>query len=225
MRLITIVFLSVFIFGCKKKQPPKPPEMALLVHPAKSSECTTGIELNATTTEVEFRWQAAAFTDTYELSVTNMVANTTQTIPTEALSAKLALKKGTLYSWKVNTQNDKVIETATSEIWQFYNEGSETTYAPFPAEIVSPDSGVSLSRDIDNNITFEWIGTDIDNDIASYEIYLSTENPPTLLRTLSAATTSIKLSVLSDTLYYWKIITIDQEGNQSDSGVFGFRTL
>jgi hypothetical protein len=226
MRLISVIFLSVLIFGCKKKQAPKPPQAASLVFPAKSSECTTGTELNSTTTEVEFEWRAAEFTDTYELRVTDVVANTTQTINTEALSAKLPLRKGNLYSWVVNSRNDNVMDIVSSEVWQFYNAGFEITYAPFPANIVSPEAGVILTRDINNEVALEWIGTDIDNDIVGYEIYLSTEKPPTtLLENTTSSTTSIKASVSADTVYYWKVITIDREGNQSDSGIFDFRTL
>lgn len=226
MRLVGLFFLSVFLFGCKKKEAPKPPEAAALVHPAKSSECTTGTELNNTTTEVEFRWNEAKYTDTYELIVTHVAANTTQRISTEDLSAKLALKKGALYSWLVKTKNDNVIEIISSETWQFYNAGFETTYAPFPAEIVAPDSGITLTRDIDNEVTLEWFGTDIDNDISGFEVYLSTENPPTtLLENLATSITSVKAAVLADTVYYWKVITIDTEGNKSDSGVYDFRTL
>jgi len=226
MRSISIFFLVVLVFGCKKKQAPSPPDAAMLVHPAKNSECTTGTDLNNTTTEVEFSWNMAEFTDTYELRVTNVMANTTQTISTAALFAKLPLNKGELYSWQVTTKNDNVLESTSSETWQFYNAGFETTYAPFPAVIISPEPGASVFADNNDKVNLEWQGTDIENDIQSFEVYFSTENPPaTIVETLNASTNNLKVEVEANTVYYWKVVIIDREGNQSDSGVFDFRSL
>lgn len=224
MKFLAPLFIVVLLLGCKKKEDPKPPEIAKLVFPANNSECTTGSDLSATSSQVEFRWQMAPNADTYELRVTNMDANTTQTISTSALSAKLPLEKGGLYSWLVRTRNASVTETAVSETWRFYNAGFETTYAPFPAEIIAPKLGSSVVRDINNQVTLEWIGSDIDNDVEHYDVYLSTEKPPaTLVESFTSATTSTKINVSADTVYYWKVITKDGEGNTSDSGVFDFR--
>ena len=38
------------------------------------------------------------------------------------------------------------------------------------------------------------------------------------------ATTAVDVAVVSGVVYYWKIVAIDAEGNQSDSGVYTFRT-
>ena len=64
---------------------------------------------------VEFKWQQAANTDTYELRVSNLNTSTTQTISTSALSAKLPLQKGALYSWLVNTKNAAVLKVKASQ--------------------------------------------------------------------------------------------------------------
>jgi hypothetical protein len=226
MRRIAIFMVGVLLMSCSKDSPPKPPEAALLVFPERNSECTTGVDINAERSQVEFRWQEAKFTDNYELSITNVNTGTTQTITTTTLSALRPLDKGALYRWNIRTLNNKTEDIATSETWSFYNAGSETSYAPFPAEVVTPLSGASVVRDINNEITLQWIGADVDNDIQGYEIYLDTSNPPTtLVASPSVSLSSIKIGVERDTVYFWKIITRDRENNTSDSGVYSFRVL
>ena len=226
MRRIVMLLAGLSLMACGKDSPPKAPEAALLVFPEQNSECTTGIDLNTTTSQVEFRWQEARFTDSYELQVTNISSGVTQTTTTTGLSALRPLEKGALYRWIIVTRSNKTEDVGTSQTWFFYNAGTETTYAPFPAEIVSPASGASVIRDINNEISLEWNGADVDNDIAGYEIYLDEVNPPTtLIATPSVSLNTLKVSVAPNTVYYWKVITRDRENNTSDSGVYSFRAL
>ena len=117
-------------------------------------------------------------------------------------------------------------QPAESVRWKFYLAGpAEVNYAPFPAELTSPISGSTVTP-VDGVIQLQWSCTDADNDLASFSVYLDTTDGSTLLRTLdySSTTTSIETEVENDTVYYWKVIAVDSEGNQSDSGVFTFRT-
>ena len=226
MRTVILLLFGVLLIGCKKKSSPKPPEIATLVFPNKNSECTTGRSLNLTTSEVEFMWMASDHTESYELRVTNLNTNTTQTINTAAISAKLPIAKGEPFSWLVRSKNTKVIETVLSETWRFYNAGFQTTYAPFPAEVIEPKNGTSIFKDINNEVTLEWNGADIENDIDGYELYFSTTSPPeSLIASPSTDQNSEKVSVTSNATYYWKVITKDSEGNNSDSGIFTFKVL
>lgn len=212
--------------GCKKKAAPKPPEASVLTFPNQDSECTTGESLNETTSSVEFRWMASANTQTYELKVSNITTGIAQTISTGALSAKLPLEKGAPYSWFVVSKNTKANETAFSETWQFYNEGFQTTYAPFPAQIIFPKSGASVLKDINNEIELSWSGADIEDDIEVFEVYFGTEPVANILiASLTSDSFTRKVSVLSETTYYWRIVTKDAEGNTSDSGIFQFKVL
>lgn len=220
-----IYILLLLLIGCGKDDP-KPPAAAKLLFPLQNSECTTGENLNETTSLVEFRWQKAAHTKTYELRVTNSNTSVTQTVSTSLLSAQLPLEKGAPYSWLVLTRNSDTQETGLSTTWRFYNAGSVLNYAPFPADILSPASGATVFRDLNNEVVLRWAGADVDNDIAGYELYIATANPPlTLFAQPSASTTSIKVSVEANTVYYWRVITIDSEGNRSDSGSYGFKVL
>ena len=222
------MFMIVLVlFGCKKKEAPKPPESVQLVFPDKNSECTTGISINETTSQVDFRWQASNNTDTYELIVTNLNnGNKQDFIGLTGVTKTVPILKGTPYSWVVKSMNSSVLEIASSTVWNFYNSGFETEYVPFPAEILSPKMGSSVLKDINNEIELHWNGADLDDDITGYDVYFSSENPPeSLVLSSSPSAASTKVTVNTDTVYYWKVITKDSAGNTSDSGIFEFRAI
>ncbi len=225
MRVVLVIFISLLFTACKKDSP-KPPSAAVLVFPLQNSLCTTGVSITPTTSRVEFMWQTANNTNTYELRVTNLLTDITQTVGTQSTSAELTIEKGTPYSWLVITRNTEVQETASSATWQFFNAGSQITHAPFPAQIIAPLSGASVVRDINGEIVLEWSGSDVDDDIVGYEIFVATASPPQVLAASPASSvSSIKINTIANTAYYWKVITKDAEGNSSDSGIYTFRAL
>lgn len=220
------MLVGLTFLGCGGKEGPKAPESSMLVFPLKDSECTTGVSLGNTRSEVEFQWQVSDNTESYQIRVTNLVTNVSQNMSTSATSIKLPLDKGAPYSWFVTSKNTSVTETATSEIWRFYNAGSQTSYAPFPAEIIAPKSGASVLRSANNEVELNWSGADVDNDITGYEVYFSTNNPPeTLIFSPLANDTDVNVTVAADTVYFWRVKTTDSEGNSSDSGVYQFKSL
>ncbi|WP_036381933.1 hypothetical protein [Muricauda sp. MAR_2010_75] len=227
IRNLAIVSILALLVSCGGNDDPPPvPEGAALVFPEENSECTTGVSINETLSQVTFQWMASSNTDRYSLSVVNLDTNVPQTISTAATSASLSIAKGTPFSWSVTSISSNSDQTATSETWLFYNAGSETTYAPFPAQLVNPISGATVQKDLANEVLLEWQGADVDNDIASFEVFFSDENPPTTsLGALDSETMELSVSVNSDTIYYWRIITTDLEGNSSDSGVFDFKVF
>ena len=112
-----LLLAGVLLLSCGKDSPPKPPEAAVLVFPERNSECTTGIDLNDQTSQVEFRWQEAKFTDTYELVVTNLDTGSSQTVTTTSLSAVRPLEKGALFRWNIRTRNEKTQDVVTRFHW------------------------------------------------------------------------------------------------------------
>ncbi len=226
MKQLLTLLLVLLVLACGKDSP-KPPEAAMLSFPTQNSECTTGISLNTTTSQVEFRWLAAKHADTYQLKFTNVLTNTSVTnAPTEALSVRVPLLKGVPYQWTITTRNNDTQDIVISEAWYFYNAGTQTTFPPFPAQINTPISGASVVRDLNNEITLNWTGADVDNDISSYEVYMDTvTNPQLLIASPSLNITDIQASVEADTIYYWRVVTIDREGNSSDSGTYSFRVV
>lgn len=219
--MLLIVILSV---ACGKDDSPPAPEGALLIFPEENSECTTGTSLNGSESQVTFRWNISKNTDSYTLTVVNLDTNVPQNLSTSLTSASLTIAKGTPFAWSVTSRNSKSDQVATSETWLFYNAGAQTSYAPFPAQLISPASGSTVQKDIANEVLLEWSGADVDNDIESYEIYFSATNPPeTLVGTNTTFDTELSVSVESGAVYYWKVVTTDLEGNTSDSGVFDFK--
>ncbi|MEB8327941.1 hypothetical protein OO009_01125 [Flavobacteriaceae bacterium KMM 6897] len=226
MKQITLLLMVLVLGGCGGKDAPKAPESSRLVFPLKDSECTTGVSLTNTTSEVEFQWQASDNTETYQIRLTNLLTNVSQNMSTSATAIKLPLDKGAPYSWFITSKNTNVTETATSEIWRFYNSGFQTSYAPFPADIIAPKSGASVLKSANNEVELDWSGADVDNDIIGYEVYFSTNNPPeTLVFSPQFNDTDVNVTVVANTVYYWSVKTLDSEGNTSDSGVYQFKSL
>ncbi|UOY08394.1 hypothetical protein L0P88_07510 [Muricauda sp. SCSIO 64092] len=227
MRNWTIVVVIGLLLGCGGGDdgPPPSPEGAVLVFPFENSECTTGVDLTEDLSQVTFEWQPANNTDNYTLTVINLLTNIPQTISTSSTSAALSIEKGAPFSWSILSTNNESDETATSESWLFYNAGSQTTYAPFPAQIRSPEAGSTVQATA-NGVVLSWTGADVEGDIETFEVYFSENNPPeTLLITTDAQTMETMGNVVSGQIYYWKVITIDAEGNRSDSGVFDFKVF
>lgn len=224
-----LIWLSLLVLlvscGGNDDAPPVP-EGATLVFPEENSECTTGIDIDQTSTQITFRWTASDNTDRYTLNVVNLDTNVPQNISTTSTSASLTIAKGTPFSWSVTSQNSASDQVATSETWLFFNAGSQTTYAPFPAQLVNPASGATVQKDIANEVLLEWSGADVDNDIDSFEVFFSDVNPPTTsVGTTDSTTMELSVDVISGGVYYWKVVTTDLEGNTSDSGVFDFKVF
>jgi hypothetical protein len=227
IRKILLWSIGVLLVSCGgSDNPPPAPEGANLVFPEENSECTTGVSVNGTLSQVTFQWQASNNTDSYTLSVVNLDTNVPQTISTAATSANLSIAKGTPFSWSVTSISSDSDQTAVSETWLFYNAGAETSYAPFPAQLVNPISGSTVQKNLANEVLLEWQGADVDGDIATFELFFSEDNPPTSsMGTLAPGTMELSVSVNSDTVYYWRVLTTDAEGNSSDSGVFDFKVF
>ena len=220
--------LVMFLLSCGGGDdgPPPSPEGALLVFPERDSECTTGVSISETLSQVTFEWQQANNTDRYTLTVINLNTNTPQAISTINTSASLSIEKGAPFSWSVLSSNSETDDTATSESWLFYNAGSQTTYAPFPAQIQFPEAGSTVQANEEGQIALSWIGADVEDDIMTFEVYFSEVNPPeTLLTSADAETVQATANVTAGRTYFWRIVTTDSEGNSSDSGVFDFRVL
>jgi len=196
------------------------PKAATLVFPLKDVECNEGAIVSNQESEVTFKWSASEFTDSYSVSLRNLNSDELSTVNTDTNSAPILLKRGVPYSWKIISKSSKSSKTAESETWKLYNAGEgEENYAPFPVELVRPEMGVNVAT----AVSLEWIGSDVDNDIKEYVVYVSKTNPPTeLVKTIKATTLSLNLD--ANTVYYWKVITRDTNGAATESSVFDFKT-
>jgi len=201
---------------------PDPPTAATLTFPDDNEECTTGVEINATQSSVTFTWTASTNTDSYDIVLKNLENSNSTTQNSSTNQIAITINKATPYSWYVVSKSNSVTQTATSATWKFYNAGEPVqSFAPFPADLVAPSMGANLTGV--SMVTLEWSGSDIDDDIVSYDIYFDTTSPPTTQLGDTQAETTIDTSVSSGNAYYWRVITTDSEGNNSESEIFEFR--
>ncbi|MGB5377208.1 hypothetical protein [Muriicola sp.] len=198
-----------------------PPSAAALIFPDNNTECNEGTVLNANQSSVTFRWTDAQNTDTYELNLRNLSNNNTARTNASVNSAEITLLRGTPYEWFVVSRANGTNETATSPTWKFYNEGPGVeNYAPFPAEVVSPARGATVAAT--GSITLEWSGSDVDNDLSDFEVFFGTD--ASALASIGTTTEStLDTSIDTGTVYYWRVISQDSQGNTSQSEIFEFR--
>lgn len=226
--ILNIFLISVLIScggGSDESDPiptPKNPEAALLAFPVNNSECVEGTNISKTNSTILFKWNNSENTDSYELVLKNLESDviTYHIVTTNQLSIELL--RGTPYSWGIISKSTSVKATATSETWKFYNAGDGVVYyAPFPAEAVSPVNGASVTA-TNNIITLDWSASDVDNDLASYDIYFGTTASPPSFNTGLTNSLLSDVIVTSATTYYWYVIAKDEQGNSSTSKTFEF---
>jgi len=206
------------------QETPGNPGATNLIFPFENSLCNVGTNITITESTVLFEWETGASTNSYEVELTNLTTGNTTTHPTTDTQTPIVLSRGTPYSWFVTSKSDAVTETAQSATWKFYNAGDAIeSYAPFPAEAISPVMAESV-RTTANEITLDWDGNDVDDDIVGYDVYFdTTPTPEIVVNDIEESTFNV--SILSNTIYYWKITTKDSRGNRSNSEVFQFKIL
>lgn len=223
MKKINILLIVLLIFSCSNESVEQNtnPVAASLIFPDNNQECNQGVDVSATQSSVTFRWTASANTDSYNIVVKNL--NTLSTTSLSSLVNELAItiEKGTPYSWYVISEKTNSLETAQSETWKFYNAGDPIeSYASFPADLISPAMGSILTGITTQNLS--WTGSDIDNDIVSYDVFFDTANPPTTLEG-NTVSSNMDVTVAVGNTYYWRVVTIDSQGNNSQSEIFEFK--
>lgn len=227
MRLKNYIYFFLFILiGCsgssgggETPEPPPPPPaptVAVLKTPAQNSECLDG-------ENVEFSWNASQNTDSYTIVVKNLLTTAQISQTTTSTSVNIKLDVGQPYSWFITSSSSVSSQTASTTKWKFYLKGDPTSnYAPFPADLISPKSESNVNV---GNVKFEWKGSDVDeNDTLKFDLYVDTENPPTTRVKSNLTSNSSNLNLDSGT-YYWKVITKDDSGSNSDSGVSMFKVV
>lgn len=231
MKKPLVLFAVLFLLlGCEKEVPLPVlnmgnPTEALLIFPYENSECHEGTNITATESTVMFEWSQAANSDSYDLVLKNLSTNDETTYMTSENELPIVILRATPYAWYIISKSNAVNSTAQSETWKFYNAGDGiTSYAPFPAEIISPAMAEIIST-APTEITLDWDGSDVDDDIMGYDVYFGTTNPPDLLAGNVQESSLTEVPVSPDTIYYWSVTTIDEHGNSSESGIYQFKIL
>jgi hypothetical protein len=224
MKKICFLVLILLVLSCSNEPVDfsPAPGASTLIFPENNQECNEGVDgPGADQSTVTFRWTASVNTDSYTLVLKNLITQSTSSHASETNELSIPILKGTPYSWYVVSENDDMEQTAQSATWKFYNAGEPVEYyAPFPASLIAPDTGSTLTGVTDQ--TLSWEGADIDDDIASFDVYFDTVSPPLSLEG-NTTMTSLSVSVSGGNTYYWRIITHDDQGNNSQSEIFEFR--
>lgn len=226
-RTIFILLGLAILTGCgAKKNDPIAPALgkAILLAPAQNEVCTQGTVISASQSTVTLKWSAASNATSYEVSIKNLAdgTNTTQTTANTQFDA--TLKRNTPYSWSVTSKAANSSTTPQSDTWKFYNSGpSVVNYAPFPAELLAPTMNQAV-KVTNGKITLSWNGSDVDNDIVNYDVYLSDSASPILLQAKVSDNTLKDTPISTGKTYYWKVVTRDSNGNTSVSGIYQFTT-
>ena len=224
-----LLFTVLLVGACKKTKNKKTdigtiadPQKTTLVTPLKDEACLDANSVSATESKVRFAWKTTENTSSYELVIKNLLTSATINKTATTSSLEVPLTKNTPYSWYVISKSSATDKTSTSDIWKFYIPGSGTaSYAPFPAEIVSPIMGLHYPATT-SKITLQWKGKDVDNDIATYDIYLGTSPTLNIYKQGVSATSAENVSVTAQIHYYWKVVTKDSKGNTSESELYQF---
>ena len=231
MKRIVLLFgaLILLVNSCAPEEPVVPinPSAPTLISPANDETCLNGTSINDSQSNVDFRWSLAANALSYELVVTNLLTQSSQTYPAISNQTTVALTKAEPYNWSVKSIGEVGSVPSQSIQWKFYLAGDAVVnFAPFPSELISPQSGANVTPDINNLIKLQWNASDVDDDLAKFEVYLDKNDATTIIKTIAYQTEeeSIEINVENGTTYYWKIIAIDANQNQSSSGIYAFRT-
>ena len=181
-----------------------------LLLPENNKQCF-GTKLESNKIAVEFDWNDVDQITSYTINYVDGVTGESNLLTTTDSFISIELEPGTLYSWNV-TVTDDFGHSEKSEDFSFYTEGlADSNHVPFPADI-------SLPENVNNTINVSWEGVDLDNDIDYYQVYFSQEYPPTLFID-NTIEQSFNADVEMGATYYLNIVTIDENGNYSDSKV------
>ena len=227
MKKIIFIFCLVFLqYGCDKDSTDPDiinnPSIVTLVFPFENSLCNVGTDVTPTESTVLFEWQASANTNSYTLVVKNISTGDSASHQTTNTELAVTIARATQHQWYVIS--NALPQTAQSAKWSFYNAGEGVqSYAPFPASNMNPPFAVTLATTSQSFVDLSWVGSDIDNDIEGYDVYFGTTTSPEIYVNDQSESQVDNVPIEANTIYYWKVITKDSQGNTSDSGLYQFK--
>jgi hypothetical protein len=221
MKRYVILMFAMLTAACgKDTETVPPPGKVNLLTPAQNILCTDGTILSDTTSTLQFTWTKAENADGYRLYLQDLVSKQTVAITVTDSQTVCTLIRNRPYAWYVVSLSTKANASTKSDIWDFYVAApAAVAYPPFPARVLTPADGAAVTS---TKIDLSWSGSDADNDITGYDVYLSNIPFPTLLQA-NVTDMFLKDVPVTTGTYYWKIITHDSKGNTSDSGLFSFK--
>lgn len=230
-KLLLIFLMGTITISCSKDDDaeiiaPTAPGKTELVLPLDNTQCEIG-DVIANMAEVAFEWNEASDAQRYDLVITNLTTQEVTRRPNlTSTSLIVRLERGNPFSWNVISKNSGE-ETTTSDSYRFYVAGEAgSNNAPFPATLVSPASGVTVSP-VDGKVTLQWEAalTDTDGDPLTFTLFADkvdgNQEPPEEWKGLTVS--SMQVDVEPNSVYYWHVETSDGK-NTAVSNTLSFRT-
>ncbi len=224
MKKILVSFLGLLILAfvaCKESIPD--PEQTILLSPEDNTSCLY-VSNSSTTASVDFSWEETEFTDEYKVVIRNLITQEETVSITENTHIRLTLTRGVPYQWKVlSTSELSSVETPSTN-FSFYLEAQvQRNFLPFPARLISPqlDELVNL---VEGEHNFSWEAVDLDNDLSHYTFLLGESIDELEEVAFNILTTNYTMSLNADQIYFWQVISHDQNGNSTKSLSSRFQT-
>lgn len=183
-----------------------------LLFPENNLVCSEGTIRPNSQVSIQFDWTESENATSYELKIENSLTDEilTKTVPASLTSTEVVIPMGMPFTWNVFAEREDVVKPSENT-WNFYSQGIVTSnYIPFPAQIDILYNG-------DNTVNIFWNGSDLDDDIAYYDIYLGPEPSPSLILQNTAETQLLNYTITQGEIYYLEVVTVDNEENKSKS--------
>lgn len=220
LALLSLLF-AFAIVGCKDPIPD--PEQTTLILPEDNTSCLY-VSQNSSTASVDFSWQEAQHTDAYKVVVRNLTTEEETISITENTSIRLTLTRGAPYQWKVVTTSElSEVETASNNFSFYLEAQQQRNYLPFPARLLSPqlDERISLTN---GEYNFSWQGDDLDDDLSHYTLLIGATADSLNEIATDIIASSYSAALNNGEVYFWQIISYDQNGNSTKSLANRFET-
>jgi hypothetical protein len=224
-----LLLMAVVLYSCGNKGNDATPEdqvpqKPVLLFPAQNSACVPAVVLSSTQSTVLLTWDTVKYADSYDVTVKNLISGQLSTENTVTPQLLKTLERSMPYLWFVVAKSTKTTEVTISDTWKFYNPGPGAVYyAPFPADAIAPAIGATVTT-ADGKINLSWQGSDPDNDISAYDIYLGASAATMVLAKANVTDKFLNgNAVTSGASYYWRVVTKDAKGNASNSDIFNFK--
>jgi hypothetical protein len=124
----------------------------------------------------------------------------------------------TTYYWQIVAKDIHGGETQ-GPIWDFTTSSNDPPYTPSNP---SPQDG---AIDVPVDISMCWEGGDPDGDSCKYDLYFDTQTPPGIFKH-ELTDTCYEITGMSHlTTYYWKVVSIDVHGAETEGPIWSFTTV
>lgn len=217
-KILIFSVILLLLVRCTSEEGPAPiiADVAL-VNPLNNEICEQGINTNENRSRVFFEWEMAENAQSYDLVVNDLESGENFITYEEIYDTRkeLELIHNRAYEWYVISKHSESDDTGISPTWNFFFVGEpRENYAPFPANIISPEFG-NVIQSMDGNVSLQWEASDPDQDTLSFTIFIDEidgmQTPDESLTNIQS--TSIDVQLESGKNYYWRVRSSD--GNSS----------